>query len=88
MNPLGLDNGSAGNPAYAQPGFTPQIYDLGADRMACPYGPEIAARIGSSAYTWRCEAGHQFELFNGAQPQLIPAAHFPPVGVRDERRLR
>jgi hypothetical protein len=73
-------------PAYEQPGSSPTNFDAGLDATNCPYCNTTARRIGSQAYPWLCQQGHQFAfLANGEVQQLPPALTQPLFGIRNER---
>ena len=73
-------------PAYTQPGSDPVNYDLGLDAAQCPFCNTTARRIGSQAYPWLCQTGHQFTFLASGAAQLLPPALTQPLfGVRNER---
>jgi hypothetical protein len=56
-------------PKYIQPGAPEfSIYDVGTDTASCPIDGSLAHRIGSCAFDWKCDVGHQFHLPVPSQP--------------------
>ena len=80
--------------AYIQPGSpesneaTPASYDPGKSWTSCPFCPSIAMRVGSTQFSFRCQAsGHQFILSDGisGQPRLISTDGIAPLSIGPEQ---